>query len=197
MIKGIDVSDNNGTVDWDLVAKAGIQFMFAKASEGITFQDRFFGRNIAGAQAVGLVTGAYHFYNPQDNPVAQSKNFLNQLQDTDFPMILAIDLEGDKWNGTDPIKRAEDLVGFLDLIQENRGLPMLYMSPAFEEEFLKNAPLSQYKRWVAEYAPACKWPYDIWQYGQGTIPGIIGPVDMNRFEGSIEALKALAVPFKG
>src|SRR5436309_12024700 len=45
LVKGIDVSHNNGAVDWKNVAAAGVSFAFAKATEGKGFKDPQFNLN--------------------------------------------------------------------------------------------------------------------------------------------------------
>lgn len=53
MIKGIDVSENNGTVDWQAVKDAGIEFAIVRSSYGKTGVDENFLENVNGAHAVG------------------------------------------------------------------------------------------------------------------------------------------------
>ncbi|MCM0760655.1 hypothetical protein M7775_19070 [Sporomusa sphaeroides DSM 2875] len=61
MIKGIDVSENNGRVNWQAVAAAGIEFAIIRSSYGLRSKDSRFAENVAGAKAVGLKVGAYHY----------------------------------------------------------------------------------------------------------------------------------------
>lgn len=58
---GIDVSENNGQVDWQAVANAGRQFAIIRCSYGKTGRDSMFAANVAGAHAAGLQVGAYHY----------------------------------------------------------------------------------------------------------------------------------------
>lgn len=58
---GIDVSENNGQVDWQAVANAGRQFAIIRCSYGKTGRDSMFAANVAGAHAAGLKVGAYHY----------------------------------------------------------------------------------------------------------------------------------------
>ncbi|MBU2702286.1 GH25 family lysozyme M1 1 [Sporomusaceae bacterium BoRhaA] len=60
-MKGIDVSENNGTVDWQAVKDAGIEFAMIRCSYGLHSTDGNFVENVAGARAVGLKVGAYHY----------------------------------------------------------------------------------------------------------------------------------------
>lgn len=61
MVKGIDVSENNGLVDWDAVVAAGYKFAIVRSSYGRTGVDEMFQRNVAEATKRGLKCGAYHY----------------------------------------------------------------------------------------------------------------------------------------
>lgn len=58
---GIDVSENNGVVDWQAVKDAGYDFAIVRCSYGKTGCDSRFIENVNGAHAVGLQVGAYHY----------------------------------------------------------------------------------------------------------------------------------------
>lgn len=58
---GIDVSENNGEIDWDDVKEAGVQFAIVRSSYGKNSRDEMFLENVNGAHAVGLQVGAYHY----------------------------------------------------------------------------------------------------------------------------------------
>ena len=62
--KGLDVSNWNGTINWDKVANAGYRFAFGKATEGTGYVDKTYTANRNGSEAAGLVFGAYHFARP-------------------------------------------------------------------------------------------------------------------------------------
>ena len=61
MVKGIDVSENNGFVDWQAVADAGMKFAIVRSSYGRNSRDENFLSNVEGAHAVVLKCGAYHY----------------------------------------------------------------------------------------------------------------------------------------
>lgn len=61
MLRGIDVSENNGYIDWPAVAAAGIQFAMVRSSYGLQSKDPMFAENVAGAKAAGLKVGAWHY----------------------------------------------------------------------------------------------------------------------------------------
>jgi GH25 family lysozyme M1 (1,4-beta-N-acetylmuramidase) len=61
MTYGVDVSENNGRVDWNAVAEAGQKFAIVRSSYGRYAKDEDFLRNVDGAHAAGLQCGAYHY----------------------------------------------------------------------------------------------------------------------------------------
>ena len=62
-IKGIDVSHWQGTIDWNKVKKAGIEFAIIKAggSDAGFYTDSKWEANYKGAKAAGIPIGAYYF----------------------------------------------------------------------------------------------------------------------------------------
>ena len=63
MTKGIDVSHWQGTIDWNKVKAAGIEFAIIKAggSDAGTYTDSKWEANYKGAKAAGIPIGAYFF----------------------------------------------------------------------------------------------------------------------------------------
>jgi GH25 family lysozyme M1 (1,4-beta-N-acetylmuramidase) len=64
---GTDVSGHQPSVDWVAVKNAGVTFAWTKATEGGSFISGSFASQEAGAQAVGIYIGAYHFARPSIN----------------------------------------------------------------------------------------------------------------------------------
>jgi lysozyme len=61
---GISVTGSQGTINWASVYSDGIQFAFAKATEGNYYQDTRFNANMNNGKAAGLEMGAYDFARP-------------------------------------------------------------------------------------------------------------------------------------
>jgi len=107
-------------------------------------------------------------------------------------------------DGHPPGDRAGLAIEWLETVESRLGAtPIVYLSPSFANEILLNLPRSaRYPVWLAHYtnaaAPHVAKPWDtwtFWQYnGSGTAPGITVPVDLDRFNGSLDDLKALSAP---
>lgn len=61
MMRGIDVSEWNGLINWEAVASAGYEFAIVRCTMGKNNRDENFLANVEGAHAAGLKVGAYHY----------------------------------------------------------------------------------------------------------------------------------------
>lgn len=79
MIKGIDVSSYQGSVNWQAVKESGVGFCYVKFSEGTSSSYATAPAQFNGATAAGLVTGGYHFARPNYSPQANAAAFAEQV----------------------------------------------------------------------------------------------------------------------
>ena len=194
-LSGIDVSHYQGNIDWVTVKSTGVLFAYAKATDGLTYTDPKFASNQTGATAQGLAFGAYHFYEPQDDPIAQAKHFLSVAKVGKGWLPAVLDLERSP-GSNDPTSLADGAEQWLQYVEGNTGCkPMVYASPTFYNQYL-GAAFSKYPLWLAEYANSAKLPtgvsaWQIWQHSQkGRVDGVSGNVDLDWFAGDASALKA-------
>jgi lysozyme len=194
-----------GTVDWAAVAASKIQFCFIKATEGAANVDHRFSQNWSGVADAGLLRGAYHFFHPSASPATQAESFLRtvvNLEPGDLPPVLDLEVPT-AWAGIAPADRASLAMQWLETVESRlAATPIVYLSPAFATEILMNDPsLARFPVWLAHYtdaaaptviAPWTAWTF--WQYtGDGRTPGVTTPVDLDRFNGPLDDLKALAI----
>ncbi|MEA2601683.1 MAG: lysozyme [Acidobacteriota bacterium] len=194
--QGIDVSHDQGTVDWPAVVQAGYVFTFIKATDGETYVDPDFEQNWTGAEAAGLLRGAYHFFRAEDSPQAQVDLFWKTVGDTgELPLV--VDVE--ETMGVSAATLISNLTQFLEELQKASGrIPMIYTDPGFWNG-LKATTFGSYPLWVAEYGvaqptlPAGWTSWAFWQHSEsGSVPGIQGAVDLDIFSGSLAALQQAA-----
>lgn len=198
-VPGIDVSHHQGTVDWNQVGKAGYQFAFMKALEGITSFDPQFQTHWAGAQAAGLLRGAYHFYRASDDPREQADAFLSIYQPSpgDLPPVLDIETN----DGQSASKVVQGIEVWLSTVEQKVGVPpILYTGPSFWKS-LGTQQFGNYPLWIADYGvsspvvPAGWARWTFWQYSEsGRVSGVTGSVDLNHFQGSLEELQGMTIP---
>lgn len=202
-LRGIDVSRYQPKIDWRALTASGLQFCFIKATEGGRDVDSSFQQHWEGAAAAGLVRGAYHFFRPQIPVSMQADSFartVGPLQPGDLPP--ALDLEGTAgWVEIPPANRISLVLNMLGALETRlHATPIVYVSPWFATEMLmSHAALARFPIWLAQYTeeptpsipkPWSRWTF--WQHSQsGSLPGISGAVDLDRFQGSLEDLKRL------
>lgn len=93
-VGGIDVSKYQGVVNWPAVQKAGVGFAFIRVSDGLDSPDEHFAENWTGARAAGLLRGAYQYFRPSEDAVAQAVLFLQavqRLRPGDLPPVLDVE----------------------------------------------------------------------------------------------------------
>lgn len=202
---GIDVSHHQGVIDWAMVRQQGVDFAFMKATEGATFVDSKFKTNWKEAKANGIRRGAYHFLRPRTDLTAQINNFarvLGSVEPGDLPPVIDTEVPSD-WSRLNGKQSVDLIVGFIDGLRAKLGdnvHPIVYLSPSFADDVLKNdSRLKNYPLWLAHYTAASRprvpKPWDFWTFWQftenGTVAGITGNVDINRFNGQADRLEAL------
>lgn len=190
-VHGIDVSHHQGEIDWEAVKATDkqeypIRFVFMKATEGGDHKDRLFVDNFRQAREVGLVRGAYHFYNPNTDPIRQADFFISQVKLETGDLAPVLDIERKPRNKA---QLQADLVKFLNRLEQHYGVkPIIYTSYKYRLHYLDTPELSSYPLWIAHYyvdALSYDGPWQFWQHTDyGTVPGIEENVDLNVFNGS-------------
>lgn len=184
---GIDISNHQAGADLSKAKAAGCSFVFAKATEGLTYRDDHFAGFRQQAKAIGLPFGAYHFARPQAGRTGdqEARAFLTVAGKPDgLPHVL--DLEDTKLS---PQATTGWALDWLTTVQKATGVrPIVYTYSAFAASHLyPSTALAAYPLWLANYRttppPAPKpWAsWLLWQHtSSATIPGIPGRCDRNQ-----------------
>lgn len=205
---GVDLSQFNGTVDWDMLKQQGPAFTFIKATEGATIVDTSFAENWNAAKGKGIIRSPYHFFAPKTSTVqAQIDNFcttIGKLEVGDLPPVL--DVESHKptsWKGLSQQAAADLVIAWLKGVKQRLGVsPILYVNPNVCVEVLGNDPrLGDWILWLALYTtnptPIIPKPFTAWTFWQytktGNVKGVVGDVDIDRFNGDSDGLEALRI----
>lgn len=185
-VAGIDISSHNGNVNFKKAAANGIDFVWMKATEGVTFKDKSFINNHKKAGEAGLNRGAYHFFRFDKDGVEQAINFIETIGDRTLELGVAIDIEssGNPENiDVELIKeRLSSMVDYLNL----RGIaPTLYCNKKDYYEYLADS-FPGNSLWICSFSEdpiSADWTF--WQYShKGSVKGVKGNVDLNVFKGS-------------
>jgi lysozyme len=208
-LSGIDVSDFQGTVNWQAVKNSGITFAFAKATEGTTFTARTFARNWSEMKRVGIIPGAYHFGHPGSDPVAQARRFAATVKNANggkFSGALQLVLDIEVTDGRSPAQVSAWIVSFINEIKAQTGRPgIIYTGFFFWRDRAGNSANNlNCPLWLAAYVPESQlahlipraWTtWTFWQYtDRGSVPGVSGNVDRDVFNGNLTTLRRLTIP---
>ena len=188
-LKGIDVSQWQGNIDWQKVKGAGVQFAMLRAGYGRNNLDTKFHRNAQGAAAAGIPVGLYWFSYALNVEIArkEAQYAVELAKKYKITWPIAYDLEYDTVsyavkNGVTITKSlaTQMAIAFCEEIKRLGYIPMVYTNLDYLNRYFDRSKLP-YDLWYAQYAStASVADKEIWQYSsKGSVPGIAGNVDMN------------------
>ena len=190
---GIDVSEWQGRIDFKKVAKAGIDIVYIRASEGTDYIDPYFRENYEEAKKNGLKTGFYHYITAKNTEEArqEARFFVSNIKGTNPDCKLAMDFEIFE----DLSKREINEISkvFLETVERLSEKECVIYSDAFNaRETFDEELAKKYAIWIADYfvkEPANNGKWSSWvgfQYtDRGKIKGIDGSVDRDYFTNGI------------
>jgi lysozyme len=198
-VKGIDVSEYQGTVDWPSVKAAGIAFAIARISDGNLHVDPTFAANWPAMQSAGLVRGGYQFFEPGEDPMAQASVVIlavGTLGDGDLPVTADVEVTG----GQSPATIVANLQAWVSAVKAGTGkAPLVYTAPGIWDGSVGSAAFGNLPLWVANWGVACPnlpsgWKnWSIWQYSDmGIVNGVPATVDLDEYNGTLQQLQAFA-----
>lgn len=199
-IFGIDVSQYQGTIDWDNVEaieeQFELKFVVVRATAGSNKVDFKFKKNWKNLTESMYIQGAYHYYRPDENSIDQANNFIKnvKLRKGHLPPILDIE-KMPKGQSMDKLK--EGLQNWLTIIEKHYGVkPIIYTGEKYYEDFLQE-DFPNYQFWIANYNPwkeKIEADYLMWQFTEkAQLHGINELVDVNVFNGNVEDLKKVCI----
>jgi GH25 family lysozyme M1 (1,4-beta-N-acetylmuramidase) len=215
-VEGIDLNDRPSPVDWPQMKQAGVQWMIAKATQGTYNTQSSFAYNWSQAKAAGVIRGAYHFFDPTEDGVAQAQHFLavmGPLEPGDLPPMLDAECPS-IYNPNDCLGWAggggqtpgnlirQRILDFMNTVENATGrAPILYTLSMswFTDEGVDTSGFGRYALDLPQIGSNCisyGAPWDhltIWQYDwYGTFPGVPGQWLRDRFLGTLDDLKRFA-----
>mgnify|MGYP003217268581 FL=1 len=192
--RGIDASNFQGTIDWNQVKAAGIEFAILKVGPVYGNIDDSFERNATECERLGIPYGVYYY------SYARSLKDANKDADRTLAWLgghhpslpVYYDLE-DNYILQDPnfskdklTQIAQTFCNRMEAVGFKSGI---YANLNWLNNYLDSPSLSGYDHWVAQYNWRCDYvgSYSFWQYSSsGNVPGVNGRCDMNYcFNGSL------------
>lgn len=190
MLKGIDVSRHQSSIDWAKVKSSGIDVAIIRTSYGMKQTDDKAIYNIEEALKNGIEIGVYHFvYADSKEEVEKNaekfysvcKPYLNKIK---FGCWCDWEYDTDKRNGNkfNKDQRTELVKVFCEKCKA-LGMPNVgvYANPDYL--LTKFGNLTEYPLWIAKYGKkpsTSQWKFIMWQYSsKGNVSGIKGNVDLD------------------
>jgi lysozyme len=199
-VKGVDVSTYQGSVNWTSAKAAGIEFAFARISDGTANPDNQFTSNWKGMKAAGVIRGAYQYWRASVDPTAQADLVASSLQSAggllagDLPVVMDIETA----DGQSASTIEANMKTWLAAVEQKTGKkPLIYTSMGTYP--ISATTYDTYTLWVANYGATCpsmpvgwtQWAF--WQNSDsGSVSGISGGVDTDVFNGTLAQLQTLA-----
>lgn len=191
--EGIDVSGWQGEIDFLQVKNSGIDFVYIKSSEGQNTVDSYFRRNYEGARSNGLNIGFYHYVRARttEEAILEAEHFANTIAGTVPTCKLAMDFENFGNLSTSEVNEISKV--FLERVQEltNKEI-IIYSNTSSARSIFSQELANEYPLWVAQYYvsnPSDNGKWSVWEGFQytdrGTVPGINGYVDRDKFTSEI------------
>lgn len=201
---GIDVARYQGTIDWQEVAGADIDFAIVRVGyrgmkDGEITEDPNGRYNLQEAAKAGIPLGVYFFSTAITEEEAQQEaDWVAELI-AGYPITYPVVYDCENFNDPDSrqyamskTERTDVALAFLKAI-EKKGYEGMFYASKVDMELEKSWEVSrieeEYKIWVAQY-PALPYPetpetsysgnHHMWQYSmEGSVPGIRQNVDLN------------------
>ncbi len=185
-IKGIDVSQWQGTVDWAKVKKSGVKFVMlgiGRLNGSTRAVDPKFTYNIKNAIANDIKVGVYLY--SKATTTAQAKKeaqfVLDVIDGYKISYPVAFDIEDAIQQKLTNKKRTDITIAFLEVIEEAGYYPMIYASESWFKSSMDLSRLTKYDKWVANWSSKVSLsPTSMWQYSsKGKVSGISTNVDLD------------------
>lgn len=194
VIKGIDVSVHQDSIDWDKVKADGVEYAILRVGRrgygtGEVGIDTLFEEHIEGALAAGIEVGVYFFSQAitVSEAIEEADFVLEAIRGYDITYPVVYDLEEiyEDTARTDNLSQemaTKMTIAFCERVKDAGYTPMVYGNINWFMEKVDITQLEDYDKWFAQYFAQPFFPYDlaIWQYtATGKVNGITGDVDIN------------------
>lgn len=194
-IKGIDVSEFQGKIDWNKVKADGIKFAILRVGFGMDIKsqdDKYIERNISECERLGIPIGVYLFSyaNTTAKASSEAEHTLRLVAGHKMPMGVWYDIEDNNTSGSVSKSTLKDIINkYCSIIKEAGYDVGIYASLNWLNNKIDASVQEKYPIWVAQYYKECQYKkdYKIWQYASdGKVNGISGRVDMNYYYGKLD-----------
>ena len=188
-IKGIDVSEFQGNINWNKVKADGIEFAILKLGNiydyDANYKDSKFDTNYKNARANGIKIGAYiyNYCNTIDTLKKGLEWAIKKLEGKELDLPFYLDMEDKDIQGETKETLTNQCNEFAKYVESKGYQAGVYANVNWLKNELNPSDFDKdISVWVAQYYKECQYTgkYDIWQYASdGSVSGISGNCDMN------------------
>ena len=188
-IKGIDVSEFQGNIDWNKAKKSGVEFAILKLGNiydaQSNYKDSKFDANYKNAKAQGIKVGAYiyNYCNTIDTLKKGLEWAVEKLAGKKLDLPFYLDMEDKDIQGETKATLTNQCNEFAKYVKSKGYRAGVYANVNWLKNELNPSNFDKdISVWVAQYYKECQYEgkYDIWQYASnGKVSGISGNCDMN------------------
>ena len=92
---GVDVSNYQGIVNWNVLDEQNVKFAFVKATEGSGYIDKSAARNLRDASETDILVSAYHFFSFESSGLDQALHYIQTVPITEgmLPPVTVTDFK--------------------------------------------------------------------------------------------------------
>lgn len=190
---GVDVSENNATIDWDAAAADGVEFAFIRVGyrgndEGNIHPDTEFETNYQNAREAGIEIGLY-FYSQaitEEEAREEARYCIDKIggDPLEYPIAFDSETHPEQSARTDALPRGElakVAAAFCEEVKAHGYKPLIYGSSNDLARY-KRDDLVAYPVWYAEFGGLPEPPsgFTFWQFhNDAYVGGFEGQVDVN------------------
>ena len=181
--QGIDVSEEQGPIEWWTVKAGGADFAYLRATRGADERDTRFVGNWAEVYETGMRRGALHVYSLCRLAVDQANNFNTTVPRTGDALPAAIEIDFSEDCPSRPERNVvlDELRRFLSMVEAHTGKPVLLkISKRFEAAYQVTAAIPRPVWAVQDFFPPdyAARPWRMWQANDmRRIDGVNGAVN--------------------
>ena len=198
--KGIDVSEWQGSIDWNRVKNSDIDYAIIRCGYGMDLEeqdDKFWTRNADECTRLGIPFGIYlySYADSVEKAKSEAQHVLRLVKKYKLAYPIYYDLEQadirEKLSG-DQI--TEIAATFCSIIKEAGYRVAIYSNTDWFTNYLTTPFFVDSEKWVAQYNSVCTYngTYTMWQCSDaGVVDGIEGPVDLNMDFGTVDLKKVI------
>lgn len=190
---GVDISANQGDVDFGKLKSAGCDFVMLKVgargySSGNIVSDENFQDNLKAAKKAGLDIGVY--FCSQAVSKAEAREEADELLDAisgssvKYPVAFVMETVDDdmaRIEALDMADRTQVAKAFMDRVEDAGYKPMIYGDKEWLLTMVDMEDLQDYDVWFAQDSDEPEYPYEfgMWQYdSDASVKGISGDATM-------------------